>query len=394
MVSSFRGVFIILIILLLLPSCVGDTARLIAETPIYQAQQTIPEDDLLDVGIRVFKPGEVKVGQTEKEGTNPDTRKAESHFIPFHLKNTFQQSGHWGMVRVIPGKSDTADVLVEGEILESSGETLAVKVTVKDSTGKTWFEKKYRATIDESSYKDVELGRKDVFQGLYNAIANDTAVHMQELNSENIKTIRKVSELKAAQDYAPDAFSRHLKKNSNGELVVNRLPADDDPMLKRVLRIREREHMFLDTLNEYYEEYYDAMWESYNNWRTLDLTERVALDTQKRTALMRMAGGALMVAMAVLLEVSDVVDSPLITGGLVVAGGQVFLSGVNVSKQAKMHSEALRELGESFGSEMEPIVVEFEGKQYELAGTAEEQYARLRELLRQIYYTETGFTPS
>ena len=35
--------------------------------------------------------------------------------------------------------------------------------------------------------------------------------------------------------------------------------------------------------------------------------------------------------------------------------------------------------------------MEFEGKQYELTGTAEEQFTHWRELLRQIYITETGF---
>ncbi|MDX1777619.1 MAG: hypothetical protein R3339_01955, partial [Thermodesulfobacteriota bacterium] len=86
--------------------------------------------------------------------------------------------------------------------------------------------------------------------------------------------------------------------------------------------------------------------------------------------------------------------STLLTGGLVVAGGQVFLSGVNISKQAKMNYEALQELGESFGKEMKPIVMEFEGKKYELKGSAEEQYKQWRELLREIYYAETGFAPT
>jgi len=42
---------------------------------------------------------------------------------------------------------------------------------------------------------------------------------------------------------------------------------------------------------------------------------------------------------------------------------------------------------------MKPVVMEFQGQRYELTGTAEEQYARWRELLREIYYTETGFRP-
>jgi hypothetical protein len=40
---------------------------------------------------------------------------------------------------------------------------------------------------------------------------------------------------------------------------------------------------------------------------------------------------------------------------------------------------------------MEPVVMEFQGKKYELTGSAEEQYRHWRELLRKIYYEETGF---
>ena len=42
---------------------------------------------------------------------------------------------------------------------------------------------------------------------------------------------------------------------------------------------------------------------------------------------------------------------------------------------------------------MKPIVMEFEGKQYELTGSAEEQFKQWRELLQKIYYAETGFYP-
>jgi hypothetical protein len=40
---------------------------------------------------------------------------------------------------------------------------------------------------------------------------------------------------------------------------------------------------------------------------------------------------------------------------------------------------------------MQPIVMDFQGKKYELTGSAEEQFKRWRELLRKIYLTETGF---
>jgi hypothetical protein len=77
--------------------------------------------------------------------------------------------------------------------------------------------------------------------------------------------------------------------------------------------------------------------------------------------------------------------------GLIMVGGAVFIDGWNVSKEAQIHSAAIEELSESFGNEMQPITMEFEGKKYELTGSAEEQFKRWKELLHQIYLAETGF---
>jgi len=79
--------------------------------------------------------------------------------------------------------------------------------------------------------------------------------------------------------------------------------------------------------------------------------------------------------------------------GMILVGGQVIVQGFNITKEAEIHSEAIKELSESFGSEMRPVVMEFEGQQYELTGSAEEQFKRWRELLEQIYVLETGFDP-
>jgi hypothetical protein len=388
-----RHVLISCALLCLLTACATLNARKTAQKKIAQAQQEIPEDQLLDVGITVFESDEITKKRAKQEGTNLDVRKAENHFIPYHLKNTLEQSGYWGMVRVTPLESEAADVLVRGEIIESNGENLTVRVLVTDSRGSVWLKKKYKATVTDKDYKNTIPGQHDPFQGLYNTIANDMAHRMKKLSSDEIKTVRTISKLQFAKDFAPQPFEDYLQEGKNGKLSLNRLPADDDTMMERLLKIREREYMFEDTINEYYEGFYNEMWPSYTDWRMSNLTERVALAEQKRSALLREVGGALLVALAVLMEVQDVHSSPALTGALILGGGQVFLSGINISKQSQMHYEALKELGESFGTEMQPVVLEFEGKKYELTGSAEEQYKRWRELLREIYYTETGFAP-
>ena len=56
--------------------------------------------------------------------------------------------------------------------------------------------------------------------------------------------------------------------------------------------------------------------------------------------------------------------------------------------------DALRELGASFGADVQPVVVEVEGRTVELNGSAEEQYQEWRRLLREIFAAETGFSPA
>jgi len=104
--------------LIFFTGCATYNAQKVDPTPIMQAEKEIPEDQLMDVGILVFESKEIDEETAKKEGTNPDIRKAESHFIPYHLKNTLNQSSHWGAVRVLPAETNSVELLVAGEILE------------------------------------------------------------------------------------------------------------------------------------------------------------------------------------------------------------------------------------------------------------------------------------
>jgi hypothetical protein len=346
------------------------------------------------VGILVFESKELTPEDAKDEGTNADIRKSETHFMPYHLKNTLHQSGHWGAIQVIPAETNSVDLLVKGKILESNGEKLILEVDVVDATGKRWFKKKYSAKASESYYSGNQAGEKDAYQDLYNTIANDMATYKRRLTAAEIETIRTVSKLKFAREFAPDAFGDYLTKDKKGRLSVNRLPADNDPMMDRLLKIREREYMYVDTLNQQYERFYNEMWPPYENWRKLNYTEREAIKKIKREALTKQLLGALLVAGAIVAGSQDANMARIVAPAMVLVGGQVFISGWNVSKEAEMHSAAIEELSESFGDEMQPVIMEFEGQQYELTGTAQEQFKRWRELLRQIYFAETGFEPT
>jgi len=380
-----------LTVLMVLSGCTTYHAHDVGPTPIMQAETEIPENQLMDVGILVFESKELDEKTAKEEGTHPDIRKAESHFIPYHLKNTLHQSSQWGAVRVLPAETNSVDLLVTGEILASNGEHLVLKVEVTDASGKTWLERTYEEEASVAFYSGNTPGEKDAFQHLYNSIANDIAQFKQQLSPEEIEGIRTVSKLKFARDFAPDAYGDYLKMTDKEQITINRLPADEDPMMDRLLRIREREYMYVDTLNEYYDVFYNEMWPSYENWRKVNLSELQAIKKIKREAMTRQLVGALLLAGAIALGAGDVDNTAALQTGMILVGGQVLIDGFNISKEAEIHSAAIQELSESFGSEMKPVVMEFQGKKYELTGSAEEQFNKWRELLRRIYRAETGF---
>ncbi|MDJ0667793.1 MAG: hypothetical protein QNJ61_10960 [Desulfobacterales bacterium] len=368
-------------------------ARDVEATPIQIAQQEIPETELLDVGIVVFESAELTDEEIQDKGTNNDIRQSEAHFIPCHLRNTLQRSAQWGAVRVMPEENASHEVLLTGEILESNGQELVLKIKVTDASGHQWYEETYRQEAEGAAYKDNIPWEQDAYQDLYNTIANDLAAYRQKLPPGSVKQIHSIAKLKFARDFAPDAYGDYLREDDEQRLTLNRLPADDDPHMARLMTIRERDHLYIDTLNQYYDGFYAGMWPAYENWRKLDLTERLARDEISRSSLMRKAGGALLVALAILAEATGTGAGPMLNSMMAVSGGQIFMSGINLSKQVEMHSAAIEELSESFGADMEPVNLELKGQTYELTGSAQEQYQQWRQLLQQIYLQETGFGP-
>lgn len=379
-----------------LAACVPATHKQsVKPTAALYAQQHIPEAQLLDVGIEIFdveEPDDPE--EAEEEGFHPELKKAEAYYIPFHLKNTLQFTGYWGAVRVVPIESDDVDVRVNGTIVKSNGEELVVRMQVEDASGEIWFSKEYRAEATEYSYTNLQKGHTDPYQDLYNAFSNDLLAHKRQLASKDITRIRAISQLKFAADVAPDAFKDYLRQD-DGIYKLHRLPADSDPMMARVLRIREREYMLIDTVNDNYNHFYDEMWDPYVDWRVSYLEEADAKRELKRQARNRKLMGIAAIAAAIAYEVAGGDSSSTTVTSLLVAGGvQSFSSGMQYADDARIHADAIRELNESFGQDMAPMVVEVEGRTIRLQGSAEEQYRQWRRLLREIFAAETGFAPA
>lgn len=384
---------------LLASGCMVHETRPQERVTAIRATQEIPESQLLDVGVHVF---DANVPEDEKEQEKrrifPEVRRAEARFIPMQLRDTLEDTGQWGQVRVIPADTQALDVQVYGRIIESTGKMLKLDITVTDTTGREWFNKVYEQEADTRSYRELQAGKlatdaRDPFQNLYARLANDMLELRQQLAAADIESIRRVSELRFASDLAPYAFTNYLAQDKKGQYKVIRLPADNDPLLTRMDRIRERDYALLDTVNEHYAVFGENMAEPYSNWRRYSYDELDAEDDAKRSALSRkLLGAAAIVGGLVAGSSSDTYVGQAAATAAVVGGVYAVKSGFDKGAEVKMHSESLKQLGQSFQAEIQPVVVELEGRTLQLKGTAEEQYIEWRKLLKELYENETGLS--
>ena len=372
--------------------CVVHEQRPMQRIAAERATTELAEDELLDVGVRLF---DTNVPEDEKEREKrriyPEVRKAESRYIPLLIRDTLEDTGQWGQVRVLPRDGTGMEVFVDGRIVESNGREIELDVVVTDAAGRTWLRRTYRGEADTRAYKDVVARPRDPFENVYNTLANDLLAARRSLSREQRVELRRVAELRFAADLAPYAFGEYLARDRKGLYGVTRLPAGDDPVVQRMQRVRERDYALVDTLNEYYANFGGSIAEPYTQWRKYTHEELEAEAQAKREALARQVLGAVAVVGGVMAgaETSSSAGSAAATAA-VIGGIYAFKSGLDKRAEIKIHAESLKQLGDSFQAEVQPMVVDVEGRTLQLKGSAEQQYAEWRQLLRELYEHETG----
>jgi hypothetical protein len=393
--------------LLALSGCVVSETRPLPKVHPVQPTVAIPQAELLDVGVRVLDPGlapelEESEALQQKERIYPDVRRTEARVFAALLRDTLEDSGQWGAVRIIPATAEFVDVIVSGRILLSDGKYLELEIAVEDSTGRTWLKnKRYASPADIGSYmSDAALRQRDPFQNIYSLIANDMVAARKAFTSADLREIRRVTELRFARDLAPEAFEGYLAEEIKGRYEVLRLPAQNDPIFERVNRIRERDGALIDTVSDQYDSFSDTVIEPYGSWRRYSYDEIEKEERLKGQARTRMIMGAAAILGGLLASsqcppgdyrcqsIEQALRYTAYAGGM--AG---ILSGLKKRANARLHTSAIQELARSFNAEVAPRVMEVEGRTLRLTGTAEDQYREWRELLRELYRQDTALEP-
>ena len=371
-----------------LTGCVTETIKTTKIPTLNTVATPAPESQLLDVAIPVLDPG-LEEEESDDVLIYPELRKAEAAYMSLRLAEVLQETGAWAAVRVVPNSDTITDLTVDGKIVHSDGERLNLKIRVTDSRNQIWLNKNYETRVSLYAYEAATRSQYDPFQAVYNNIANDLTSILAALPEKDRTDIRKITELTFAQSFSPDAFGGHLQETSSGSIKMIRLPAENDPMLERVRTVRERDFIYVDTLQDYYSNFSQDMHEGYQQWRNENLDATLALREQQREYRARLIAGGLSVAAGLAASTSDDRNTRIAGATAVMGGGYLVKSGLELRNQAQVHIGRLEEMGLMLDAKITPRLIQLEDKTTLLTGTVEEQYAQWRQILAEIYRAET-----
>ena len=330
----------------------------------------------VDIGIVPFTTRENAVNKAAfGDWIFDEIKQKETQFLPHLLSKALIESDLWGAVRVLPEADPSLVITIRGEIISSTGLDLAVHINATDSSGRVWLARDYADVAQLSDYPEstrFTYGNRfdganyvDPFHDLYKRVANDLLAARDGLDDGLLAETLQIADLVYARDLAPERFASTLIENEEGLLRLVTLPAADDPMLARVSDMRYRHHLFIDTVDEYYQTLYEDIQPAYVLWR------RYSLDQTEET-------------------LSREATPPSTT---TYGDSRSFLAlsqRYDRFKWSKIYEHEFTELAAGFNNELAPAMLALNGQVHGLSGTMEQQYREWRGILRALFELETA----
>jgi hypothetical protein len=315
---------------------------------------------MLEVVIPVFDPGLPE--DPSEENTQdiwPELRRAEANRFAQKLKQAMEATGKFGAVRVTPDRTATGDLYILGRIEASNGEAVAVDIEVVDISGKRWLGESFEHKVSETFHKNQRNKGMDPYDPLFERAAAKIAQALDDHSLQELETLQYLADIRFGANFSEETFMPYMETQGKTFTLVSK-PSDDDPMLQRIKAIRVRDQLFIDSLQDNYASFSEQMNESYLMWQEQSLFETQAARAAKRKSMGQALGGALLIGLAVLAGVSGSNSNSTgasaagatgaILGGL--AGASLLSNSFKTSKEAKVHRDALNELGQSIDMEM------------------------------------------
>lgn len=322
----------------------------------------------LNVSIAVFDPGVPADPRAYRRlAVFPKIREIEAFLLPFMVRDTLIATGEWGAVRIVPESDAASELLVTGEIVRSDGDALELQVRAVDAGGNEWVNGIYVSTAFSSGVPSATGFGSPAYPELFDAIAEDLRLARESRDEGALSDILEISFLRYAGQLAPDVFGDYLYHAPEGTVTIQRLPAENDPMLVRIERIRESEYLFIDTVDERFQDLHAEIESIYDLW--LDYRYQVA--QYESSEVERVQNSRSSARRGSYEAIKSLYDN---------------------YSWARMQDQRQSNRAQAFDNEVGPTVREMEARVAELEEWLDQQYVEWRSLLAEIFYVETGLT--
>ena len=251
----------------------------------------------------------------------------------------------------------------EGRILNSHASELRLSLICRDATGAVWLDKTSFQRTGEKDYLDEQMAVQDPFRPLFYDLANELAAALDNRFADSAELIRATALMRYGIALAPDTFSAFVRPVDDRFELVG-LPAKGDPMRERITRIRESEYLFVDAVDEAYNEVLINMVGPYRIWRQY----QYEFETYNQ-----------------LLGADDRVGRQQLAFDY-----DALLGAYRRYQDYRRNQDELEEMADSLNRSLAPTLAEVEGRVLELSGNLAGQYRMWRSLLRQLYREEGG----
>ncbi|CCQ11596.1 hypothetical protein PALB_24970 [Pseudoalteromonas luteoviolacea B = ATCC 29581] len=350
----------------------------------------------LDVAIPVFDPGFPldKQGQIDdkeivEQGIWPQVRRLEANRFAIETKKALAKTKAFGAVSVTPDASSSADLFVIGRINHSDAEIVHIGVRVIDASNHIWGEEVFEHQVAEGFYRDALRQNDDPYGPIFTQIANYVFRLMIKRSDDEKAQIQKIADIRYAAMYSPEKYASYLQQDRKQQFSLTGLPADNDPMLKRIDQVKAKDEQFVDGLQTNYDAFYAQTQDAYRTYQREALPIAVEIRHKKAERAKAQAWAAIGIIGGVLLSKNSDSTAGNIGAAVATAIGVYNLAdAVQQNKAIGAQREMLEEQGQNLDIKVTPQVVEFNAQTIELSGTAKEQYSQLRQKLYEIHKLE------
>lgn len=372
---------------------------------------------------------EEKLVLNNPERVHESIRRAESYYLADLMRQEIEASAYFDVVKVAPDETEFFDIILATRIVRSNGHDFEIQVTAIDSRQKIWLKRKSYEIEELSQFvfsqrknsQGKEVFTKDPYDPVFKEVIEDLEKATPRTAPE-FDQIKRVTSLRYASDISPAAFpeSKYIgsqSKKPGAVLAPVMMPNDADPSYQRVRQAQASEERALGLFGKYYNNGYKSVQMPYYFWRKdnrtaveyyKDVKRRAAWEKTKAILGAVLHGGVIIAqgdnaeeTIALSIEVFSRMMEPDGEGGFTFNPAfispelrKMYDDAVEKEKMTEELSKQMTELGEAFANHVEPMTLEINGRTQTLSGKVDEQFVKLRDLLRQDYADQTGFPVS